>query len=945
MIRNLKLMFRTLKIILPILFLTFNLCQLYGQDSNFDSYLNQIVEPYYIGEAPEVIDSAKQKLWSTAKGQDDSLMFQAIVEVCGKRFFRSSLSQIDNQLLTDAYSVLNLNNSNYPKTLDSLISTPTTIMRVENSYYDPINLIWDIGEVGLYPTISEGEFADSLLLHLLASNIQNSNLVEKSSLSLISLEPSDINELIVSNLQGYQKQQAYYYWLLSLLAKDKKEVVNQYLKKFKTCLDEDLSAHNFDMAVWYVAYAKFINSVDFYGNFDSTIKILALADSYIEGTADFDLKLSILSLKAQTISMIPGLYSKRKAFLLVSEYYKKHRSLLPYDWKIKLLTLITHHWNVLSETERIESYKSPFRVNYFSYCYLSCKYFATDRGAYGNMARLTLASLLKSNRRYHEMMSISWDMMYADNTPNPSKSHYYEVLMNLVSGYLYLDNYQFFDQQFSSKTYNSIIILLVKRHSQLIADELYNAKYAINGEFIENTMAYNEFQEMLDWVEHSMTTVHGISGWLQFQKQVTEQLISSGRQWIDKDPRSEYYVKLALQRIHRNLAKSKAKKHKWKKAYVLLNKSNNIRPKDYSYLTYNLGSAMSWSTSEVRIRDLKIKEQYLFERNTTLDIQNKNLEIFNESLENANSNLIHRNKDLKTNLTSKSIQIKVLNLRFANLQDTYLQLKNTNEKLEQDIKKGQAEVEELNVKKLELEEDIRMLLWRQTVGSTVLVLIIVLLLFSIAQWRKQLAMKKRAIASEQIQKFQKMVMYQLGHTAPGCISELLKNDIIPPKVEKQLKQLHNILFRFHIIHQNPYTLIGNEYELIKAFIDFRYAGNARKIHSPSSLIVHNLTEFFEVQAPLFVLLNIVSNAFDHGNLLHLNGKGNVEITMSKKGDWYFVSVRNPSDIPTSNDESTGLQFVSGALCAWNQQNGKFLNTDYSYGAFTTKITLKERQIN
>lgn len=214
--------------------------------------------------------------------------------------------------------------------------------------------------------------------------------------------------------------------------------------------------------------------------------------------------------------------------------------------------------------------------------------------------------------------------------------------------------------------------------------------------------------------------------------------------------------------------------------------------------------------------------------------------------------------------------------------------------------------------------------------------------------KEALYLKNRAEKSERNEKLLSETMRQLGHTAPTTIRKVISHISLPPIPYKVLVTLSIVLNSIHQKFRVPSISFKEEARLVNDMISLRYI-NRHSIMKPTNQVSYSFSNDENCQIPSFVLLNLVLNAFEHGNIWVDPKIGAIRVSLDKNDDWLILKVTNPifdSDEKLMKDEnliresSTGLKFIKGALEYWNNSEEEFFTTTYENGFFIAECKIK-----
>lgn len=188
--------------------------------------------------------------------------------------------------------------------------------------------------------------------------------------------------------------------------------------------------------------------------------------------------------------------------------------------------------------------------------------------------------------------------------------------------------------------------------------------------------------------------------------------------------------------------------------------------------------------------------------------------------------------------------------------------------------------------------------------------------------------KSRAQASEIREKASAFALSQIGHLAPECIHQV-RMEVDEDSLEyKLLGRLAHFLEKVYGIYTRKRTTLEEESYLINQFVSLKYTPLATKNEESSHMkINYRVVDLINPKnpAPMFALLNVVVNSFEHGDIFEIDryehSIGMVDVVLAKEGKNIRVTVTNYKKKnrmkPQNDKHSTGLIFLKALLASWN----------------------------
>lgn len=920
---------------------------------------DSIISIYYGKLDKATSDSIKSRTFDF-QSYDQELFFKSLFTISGPYFYRKEWNSIasDIKLKMD-------------QDLPSKKYDLTSIVKKELPYLyrSCIANIWDNNTLSFFALPNEQEDANKRLQSLLEESLSSkpSDLVRYNELIKNSGTDS-VCDFYYNHFSGELRPHIIYLWLIKNYKYSNPEIIERDILYFQKALDEDLKCSNYQMAEYYLALAKIYNFLDFYKYFQQSMYALAKADAYLDEEVNFEEKLSLLSIRAELISNIPGYFSKQQARDLIGTFYSRNKITMSYDQKMRTLTQLCKHWGEFIEIKNVDGIGDGLAINYISFCYETSKYHWEDNKYYGLLAHSNLITFNHLERRYSRCTQYAYDCLAKfpfDLDYSSSILATAAVAADIVKNKKYTDLNDFITLLIKEENYdiekintirqvlkeyeaNKIFEKLVKKitdNPNEYGEFLYSLNYAFRGSrFFESILSKkNDYWNQLDSLE--LINMNALS---------TSFAMEDGQK-ILREPSMNYYGVKALKILHIHESNRFFIKKKWKRAYHSLVSAYNLTPKLTSEPIFNLGYTFGWSSSKKEERELKISRQTLVSTNQRLSNENYEIKEENEYVEFINLLLKSENKKFETIIKDRELQLLSLDYAIKSktkeLKDSVKRLGNVlalNEKLDEATTR--ALVNSIKAARQEAlakgeSRQAKQLMWSVTAVSILTIGIAIAFRKQKIRAKKSekeaIDQKERAQKSEQKVKLISETMRQLGHIAPHSISPILSKISRSSEIYNPLKILKEILHGFHGRYTKEKILLEDELDLVEDLINIKYID-----YGSDDLFdrVHfNEEAFYGVLIPNFTLMNLILNAFEHGTVVE-NPNGKVDIHMTEDGDFYSIKVSNEfsPDKKSRVGTNSGLKFISSALKVWNSSSEEFIEHSKVSCIYTSTIRFKNK---
>lgn len=911
------------------IFLAITLCfSLYGnaQKNDFRKELDSFIRQHYPKEGQAVIDSIA-KFWSGSIVPGGKLYFNTLIQVNGKRFYRKSFTENGSIILDSLLKDLPSGIISFEPFLDPYVGR-------EMYYPDPINEVWDFNRLELYPVVSPNYYKhlfDSLFtIYCFPELMPKVNEISKNENDLIHTE---IDHCLLDDSWFM----LHYYWFYWKVSEGKGSEIKPYIKSFREYLDNNIQIPPFSKAFWYISLAKLYNTVEYEDNYLESHLMLANAEKFMNKVPNsINFRLIICGLKAENLGRVPGLHANNLAVQLFYDFRKKNYKKMNHDHEMKILAHIGKFEARRIEIKYLENSKINYPIDLHTSIYNYYKYLSEDRGAYGYMVNRTLLSLLHWEGKHEKMLRLSF-MTFQKITDYRAltEKEMVDLIMTIGSGIIYTQNKDFLFEMLDSaslqlKAMNKgllkyVIKRILKKNSKELADVLYYSQYGINpyrlGNLVFSSIDSIELTQINITLKDLLKNRSSIQG-------VFNNI-------LEKDPLMDYYIRKNFERMFNTLAWRKAHKKKWKKAYYLKNVANHFEPNEYSKMYYSLGKLEleSVKTKEVYDKNKKLftlekKERNLRSKNYQLGLKEVQL---SQSLEKLGRDFSLREVALNDSIKYKENLLKInenelFNLRLKRdslINDVHIAKDSLNLLIDSI---GTVTFLNQQLEKLRAQES----------NKKNLAIILMCIIFTIFLYTLQLYFKKERLQLKwEVMSKANLQIAHLGKNFPDKIRYALEKKL-NPNIKKQiqfelnaLKKFGTFLDEFNSFSWEPETSCALEIPLIKKYVNLRYGEELQSV-LPSDKIILSEKIIDNIKLPVFVLLNLINNAFAHGGLDDpSNGSAKVSIDLIPHSNFYELTVidngtgnlnRNKEKINTSGKKktSTGQEYIEKILRAWNR---------------------------
>lgn len=937
------------RIVLILIIVAFSLLSRAQTLSTFQQ--DSIISIYYGTIDKATSDSIKSRTFDF-DSYDQVLGFKSLFENSGPYFYRKTWSSIAKNIWDAMDKDLPSGNYNYYDILNK---------DVKNVHKSCVNNVWDKTILNFFVLPEETSDAQFEFDHIITNSLigKPARIIEYNQL-VESYNLDSLGKFYFDFFEGEQRINVLYLWLISNFYNTK--IIKKDIKYLHIALDQDLECSNYKMAENYLALAKIYNTLDFYGNFQQTMYALASADAYLDESKNFKKKLSLLSIRADIISNIPGYLSKQEASLLFGFFYERNRNIMTYEERMMTLTLLCKHWGESIELRRFDGIFDHLPINYVSFCLETSKYFWGDEDYFGLLAHSNLVTFNHLEGRRNKSTEYAYDCLVKfpfELDYTSSTRALFSVAADIVKERKYHDIPNFIDSLIKEGYIEEQELIEIKKilnykevrkgYKYLrkdlneIPDDysnlIYSLTYALRGSQFFESLIYKD----MDLLSHVDSTAFFQPTGLDFS--LFQPLFDK----IYNEPSFNYYANKSFRNFLINRSNAYADERKWRKAYSSLLNAVNSNSNLIAHSNYNLGYTFGWSFSKNEERELKIDRKLLVNTNDSLNNENIKIIQENERIQILNSLLEGETKKYQNILDEKESRLAALNIsikrKTKELQDSVMRLGNVIE-LNKELAKAKLEADS-NSRIANENMELAIL----TSFITILFLAISIII-SLAFWQQ----RKKARTSERREKLTSFTVHQICHLAPNVINDIKVGLNKGEKTHSTLDILEKFLRSFYdqfnkMKHEkdqkiNPSIPLEEEVRMAKYFIAL--AKNKESSQSDLFAYADRILKFdyddvSRIAMPPYCFLNVIVNAIKHGAYSTEDAVINVTMESKDKGYW-LLNVNNPPK-KEKRGSGSGLIFINETLKEWNEdQKNDYLSDGYtSKNNYQTKLSFKNKK--